>query len=207
MSDLDRRAHWQGVYRRKDATAVSWYRPHLDTSLQLIEATGVGRDAAVLDVGGGTSTLVDDLLQRGFTAITVLDVCESALTSARQRLADAAAVTWVTGDIVAADLPAAGFDIWHDRAALHFLVDEADRRRYARQLRHALAPGGHAIIATFAPDGPQECSGLPVRRYSVDDVLELLGHEFVVRRALAETHTTPSGNPQRFTYCWLQRET
>jgi ubiquinone/menaquinone biosynthesis C-methylase UbiE len=195
------------VYRAKLADEVSWFRPHLDTSMELIRATGAGRDARILDVGGGASTLVDDLLEAGFAAITVLDVSAAALAIARSRLGEAASrVHWIEGDITQVDLAPASVDVWHDRAALHFLVDEPDHLAYHRQLRRALAPGGHVILSTFAPDGPQQCSGLPVRRHDAADLQALAGDGFILRESRSELHRTPSGGTQAFIYCWLQRQ-
>lgn len=199
-----RAVHWQSVYRRKAAKELSWYSPHLEASLEMIEAMGVDRTARILDVGGGASTLVDDLLAAGFVAITVLDVSGEALAVARLRLGTAAgSVCWVEGDICDVELPAASIDIWHDRATLHFLTDENERRRYVRRLRRTLAPGGHAVLATFAPDGPRECSNLPVHRYDETALQELLGDGFLLRRTRTVSHRTPSNNEQRFTYCWF----
>lgn len=186
---------------------MSWYRPHLDTSLELIRATGAGPSARILDVGGGASTLVDDLLAVGFEAVSVLDVSADSLAAARRRLGSAArGVRWVLGDITQIRLEPASVDVWHDRAALHFLVDKGERRRYARALRRAVSPGGHAVLATFAPGGPQQCSNLPVRRHDAAALQALVGRGFHLRRACSEVHTTPSGSRQPFTYCWLQRE-
>lgn len=202
-----RAEHWQEVYRQKAANDVSWYRPHLEASLELIEATGVGRTARILDVGGGASTLVDDLLAGGFAAITVLDVSGEALGVARRRLgAAAASVDWVEGDISRIELLAAGVDVWHDRATLHFLTDADDRRRYVRQLQRTLVPGGHAILATFAPDGPPRCSNLPVLRYNETELQELLGSGFLLRQARTVSHRTPANNEQAFTYGWFSHE-
>jgi SAM-dependent methyltransferase len=197
-------SHWQQVYLSKRTDAVSWNRPHLERSLELIRASGVDRDARILDVGGGAATLVDDLLAAGFTAVSVLDVSAEALAIARRRLGDdAARVHWIEGDITRIELPPASVDIWHDRAALHFLI-EADRRRdYVRQLRHALAPGGHAILSTFAPDGPRRCSDLLVQCYDAQALQELLGDRFILRCAGVDLHRTPSGNTQPFTWCWF----
>jgi len=203
---MDRRDHWQRVYEEKDSEKVSWYRPHLDTSLEWIEAGGVPASARIIDVGGGAATLVDDLLERGFESITVLDVSAEALAVAKRRLGDrAAGATWIAGDVTEVDLGEASYDLWHDRAVLHFLTDEDDRRKYARALRRALAPSGHAILAAFAPHGPEKCSDLPVRRYDTADFVDLVGEGFTLRAETIETHVTPSGNEQPFAYCWLER--
>jgi SAM-dependent methyltransferase len=198
--------HWQGVYRTKPSDSLSWYRPHLDASLELIAATGAGSRARILDVGSGASTLVDDLLAAGYEDVSVLDVAGEALDLARRRLGAAAQrVSWIEADITRVDLQPGSVDVWHDRATLHFLIDEDDRRRYARTLRQALAPDGHLILATFAPGGPPQCSDLPVRQHQAADLQALVGSGFTLRRACTEVHKTPSGSRQPFTYCWLQR--
>lgn len=198
--------HWQGVYAGKASDAVSWYRPHLELSLQLLQAGGLSPASRVVDVGGGASTLVDDLLDHGVAAITVLDLSEAALAVSRERLGDrAAAVDWRVGDLLAAPLPAAGYDLWHDRAVLHFLADPADAARYAAQAARALAPGGHAVIGGFAPDGPERCSGLPVARRSAGDVAALLGDDFTLVEERREVHDTPWGAPQSFAWALLRR--
>ncbi len=157
--------HWETVYQTRAADAVSWYRPHLDTSLTLIERAMPDRGGALIDIGGGESTLVDDLLARGYRELTVLDISAAAIAVARQRLGDAAAhVTWLASDIMQADLPAQHFGLWHDRALFHFLTAAEQRAAYVRRLLHALKPGGHAIIATFGPQGPAKCSGLDTVR-------------------------------------------
>lgn len=194
--------HWENVYASKPATAVSWYQPHAALSVDMIQRIGLGLDAAVIDIGGGASTLVDDLAGCGYGDLTVLDLSGEALAIARRRLGSrGAAVRWLEADVTAAALPTARFDIWHDRAVFHFLTDEADRRAYVRQVMRAVKPGGHVIVATFSPDGPAECSGLPVVRYDADTLhgefgpaFQLVGHE-------DEAHTTPAGRVQHFVYC------
>ncbi|MCE5232082.1 MAG: class I SAM-dependent methyltransferase [Mizugakiibacter sp.] len=202
----ERTEHWQQVYATKGSDAVSWYRPHLDTSLRLLERAGLGAGSRLIDVGGGASTLVDDLLARGLTAVTVLDIAKSALDAARQRLgARAEAVTWLAGDVTRVALPAAAYDLWHDRAVLHFLVDPADVTAYVAQVRRALAPGGHAVIGGFAGDGPERCSGLPVARRDAADIAALLGAGFELLHAEREAHVTPWGAPQAFAYALLRK--
>lgn len=201
-----RGGHWQDVYTGKASDAVSWYRPHLEVSLALLQAGGLSPASRVIDVGGGASTLVDDLLDRGVAAVTVLDLSAAALAVSRGRLgARAAAVDWRVGDLLGADLPAGGYDLWHDRAVLHFLVDPADAARYAAQAAHALAPGGYAVIGGFAPDGPEKCSGLPVARRSAGDVAALLGAPFDLVAQRHEVHDTPRGTPQSFAWALLRR--
>ncbi len=196
----DSSAHWQAVYRRNPPTAVSWFEPIPRRSLDLILATGLEPDDPVLDVGGGASTLADHLLDRGFTDLTVLDIAPAALEAAKSRLgARADRVTWVAGDVLSFR-PARRYALWHDRAVLHFLTEASSRDRYLDVLRSALRPAGHAVLATFGPEGPTRCSGLPVHRYSADEVDALLGPGFLRRESLLETHRTPTGTEQQFLY-------
>jgi SAM-dependent methyltransferase len=197
--------HWEGVYERKGADEVSWYRPHLERSLAFLQNAGVPRDAAIIDVGGGTSTLVDDLLARGYGNVTVLDISAKAIDVARTRLgARAAEVTWLVGDITTLPLPAHAYDFWHDRAVFHFLRDEAERQRYVAAVKHALKPAGHIVVATFGPEGPERCSGLEVVRYSPDGLHAEFGGEFQKVASTTETHTTPWGTEQQFVYCYCR---
>lgn len=194
--------HWDEVYATKPAQAVSWYQPHAALSLELIRRTGAGRDAAIIDVGGGASTLVDDLLADGYRDLTVLDLSAAALDVARRRLGrTAGAVRWLDGDVTAAALPARRFDVWHDRAVFHFLTEAAQRRAYVEQVMRAVKPGGHVIVATFAPDGPLQCSGLPVMRYSADSLHDEFGTAFELVEHRDESHLTPAGKVQHFIYC------
>ncbi len=194
--------HWQGVYTRKSPEQVSWYRAHLDQSLATIAALQLGKDAAILDVGGGAATLVDDLLARGFHNVTVLDIAEASLNTVKQRLgAGAAQVRWIVGDITQVELPEHAYDFWHDRAVFHFLTDPQDRARYVAAVRRAVRPGGHVLVATFGPDGPQQCSGLDVCRYDADGLHSEFGSEFQRLDALTEVHATPWGSAQQFVYC------
>ncbi len=198
----DKQQHWETVYRTKAADAVSWYRPHLDASLALIGRIAPDHATAVLDVGGGASTLVDDLLARGYRDLSVLDISTEALGVAQTRLGAAAdAVTWLAADLLDAPLQKARYDLWHDRALFHFLTSAEHRARYVRQLIHALKPGGHVLIATFAPQGPQQCSGLDVARYDAASLLQALGPAFESVDNMHELHHTPSGVMQPFTYC------
>jgi SAM-dependent methyltransferase len=204
--DTDRQAHWQAVYTRKDPGALSWYRPHLEVSLALLEAAGLSAGARLIDVGGGAATLVDDLLERGLRALTVLDVSGRALALAQARLGPrAASVHWLEQDVLRAALPVGGFEFWHDRAVLHFLTDPADAARYVQVCASALVPGGHALIGGFAPDGPERCSGLPVVRRSSEQIAALFGAAFSLVRTHAERHRTPSGAEQSFAYALLRR--
>jgi SAM-dependent methyltransferase len=195
-------AHWDQVYRTKQTDTVSWFRPHLETSLAMIRQTGVAADAPIIDVGGGASTLADDLLAAGYSDVTVLDLSEAALDAARSRLgSNAARVLWLADDATTATLPPSHFQVWHDRAVFHFLTEPADRRRYVEQVRRALAPGGHVVIATFAPEGPQRCSGLATARYDADALHAEFGAEFRLLERRQERHRTPAGVEQEFIYC------
>lgn len=207
---MNRREHWERVYLEKEPEAVSWYTPRLATSIELIDALGPGPGTRVIDVGGGASTLPDHLLDLGAGAITVLDLSAAALARSRARLGRRAdRVTWIEADIRAADLPEAAYDIWHDRAAFHFLTDANDRARYAAVLHHALAPGGQVVLATFALDGPERCSGLPVQRYDAPAMAAALGLEgrvaFEVVDERHEVHTTPWASTQAFQFAVLRR--
>ena len=199
--NLERKAHWEKIYREKNEDQTSWFQPSPETSLALIEATGEMPQAPLIDVGGGTSRLVDHLLETGWQDLTVLDISGAALETTRRRLGERAErVRWLEGDLLESKLPGP-WRIWHDRAVFHFLVEPADRKRYLAQLSTNLAPGGHCIIATFAPGGPEACSGLPVQRYSPEALAETLGPEFHLEQSLGEQHHTPAGKVQSFVYC------
>lgn len=203
---MDRKSHWEQIYGSREPTDVSWYQPRLLRSLELVLACGLSLDARIIDVGGGAATLVDDLLTLGFHRLTVLDISGAAIARARERLgARAEAVQWIEADVTHATLPAAAFDLWHDRAVFHFLTDAADRLRYRERLATALAPGGHAVIATFGPQGPERCSGLEIVRYDVPALAEALGDAFVPVESRTETHYTPAGKPQQFVYGVFRR--
>jgi 2-polyprenyl-3-methyl-5-hydroxy-6-metoxy-1,4-benzoquinol methylase len=200
-------AHWEKVYSTKTANAVSWYQPHADESLQLIRQTGLPRDAALIDVGGGASTLVDDLLAAGYSDLRVLDLSEAALNTARQRLGPQASaqVNWRVGDITETLLPSHAYDLWHDRAVFHFLTEPAQRHAYVAAVMHSVKPGGHVIVATFAEDGPTQCSGLPVMRYSADALHGEFGDAFTLLHHHKESHPTPMGTQQQFVYCYCRK--
>lgn len=198
--------HWDAIYRSKAPDQLSWYQPHLATSLRLIEAGAPERDTAIIDVGGGEATLVDDLLARGYRDLTVLDISPEALEVAKRRLGDAAErVTWRVADITRDALPAGRYALWHDRAVFHFLVTPEQRAAYVRQLRNSLIPGGQLVIATFGPEGPTRCSGLDVVRYDVDTLAAQLGPDFELVSHQLETHHTPNGKPQTFLYAHFRR--
>ena len=201
----DRQAHWQGVYQTKEETAVSWFQEVPETSVRLIRAADMGPDARIIDVGGGASRLVDALIEVGFTRVAVLDIAEAALAKTRNRLGERAArVQWLAADITRWTQPGQ-FDIWHDRAVFHFLTEPSDRAAYASVMAEAVATGGQAIIATFAVDGPEMCSGLPVRRYDADNLAAQFAPHFRMLDHETESHRTPSGKLQRFQFCRLAR--
>jgi SAM-dependent methyltransferase len=198
--------HWEKVYTSKATNAVSWFQPHADTSVGLIKATGAALDASIIDVGGGASTLVDDLLALGYTNLTVLDLSAAALAAAHQRLGGkASGVRWIEADITRANLPDREFDIWHDRAVFHFLTSPEERAAYVQAVFRAVKPGGHVIVATFAEDGPNQCSGLPVMRYRPDELHAEFGEAFTLLKHEKEAHHTPSGTVQQFVYCYCRR--
>lgn len=195
--------HWDQVYTGRAGDTLSWYQPHAERSLEWIERSGFGPGASVIDIGGGASTLADDLLARGYSDLWVLDLSAAALAAARERLGTTKAghVRWVEADVTQAVLPTGCFDIWHDRAVFHFLTSQADRAAYVAQVRATLKPGGQVIIATFAEDGPEQCSGLPVMRYDVASLQARFGDAFELLDSDREEHRTPAGRLQRFLYC------
>ena len=203
---IDRRTHWQNVYRTKRVDAVSWYQPHLNVSLQLLAEAGLSARSRVIDVGAGASTLVDDLLDQGLRNVSVVDVSAEALALARGRLGERAhLVTWYAADVLELAFPCGSFDFWHDRAVLHFLTDPEDVARYVHIAANALAADGHAVIAGFAPDGPDRCSGLPVAQRSAPDIAALFAPAFTLVRERTEQHRTPGGSDQSFSYALLRR--
>jgi SAM-dependent methyltransferase len=202
---MQARDHWDSVYERKEPFQLSWYRPHLEYSLRVIDEAGLGPGSAILDVGGGASTLADDLLDRGYQDISVLDVSSKAIESARARLGDRASdVRWLVADITQADLPPQAYDFWHDRAVFHFLRDKEQRDRYVAAIRRSLKPGGHVLVATFGPEGPAQCSGLDVVRYGLDELHLEFGGAFQRVASSTEIHTTPWGARQQFVYCYCR---
>ncbi len=205
MTDTDHRAHWQNVYQTKGEQQVSWSQPSPEPSLSLIEKFAPGPSASIVDIGGGASRLVDALHERGYQHITVLDLSEAALQSAKDRLGtNATSVQWVAAD-VAKWQPSQAFDIWHDRAAFHFLVEPRDRDAYIARLRQGVKSGGHAIIATFALDGPEKCSGLPVQRYDHAALGKALGPAFALAHHQPHRHVTPWGVSQSFQFSVFER--
>jgi hypothetical protein len=208
MSDTtqDKTAHWQAVYRTKQSRDVSWFTPRLSVSLELLQRAGMNTESRIIDIGAGASTLVDDLLDSGLRHITALDISEASLAVVRQRLgARAARVEWRVADAARMDLPAQSYDLWHDRAALHFLVDAADAAAYVTSASAAIVDGGFAVIGGFAADGPERCSGLPVARRDAEDIAHLFGSEFALIHSHREEHVTPWGAPQSFAYALLRK--
>lgn len=200
-----RQEHWEAVFREKAAEEVSWFQEAPELSVALIEAADPEHRGRVLDIGGGDSRLVDALLKRGWRDVTVLDISEAALSRARERLGNPGAdVTWVVADVTGWQPPRT-YDVVHDRAVFHFLVDSADRLAYRRMLERAVRPGGHAVIATFALEGPEQCSGLPVARYDAGGLAREVGEGFELERSAQETHVTPWGGEQPFTFVLLRR--
>jgi len=205
MSEPDREKHWQNVYQTRGEREVSWSQPSPEPSLGLIEKFARATSAAVVDIGGGASRLVDALRERGYSHLTVLDLSEAALQRAKARLGgDAASVQWVAADVTTWQPPQA-FDIWHDRAAFHFLVDASDREAYLARLQQGVKSGGHAIIATFAPDGPEKCSGLPVQRYDHVELGKALGSVLELVHHQPHHHVTPWGAAQSFQFSVFRR--
>ncbi|MDQ2839543.1 MAG: class I SAM-dependent methyltransferase [Acidobacteriota bacterium] len=205
---MDVQQHWEKVYGTKPPDEVSWFRPHLETSLALIER--VARDnpsASIIDVGGGASTLVDDLIERGYLNITVLDISEAALDVVQKRLGKVAeSVRWLRADVAQSSLPARSFDVWHDRAVFHFLTTPEERLAYVRNVASAVKPGGHVIVSTFGPEGPTRCSGLDVMRYDAESLHREFGTHFRLVESSKELHDTPFGTTQQFLYCYCTLE-
>jgi SAM-dependent methyltransferase len=204
MKDLSRSAHWETVYATKRDTEVSWFQDIPAPSLELIDLARPTSQSAIVDIGGGASHLVDHLVARGFDHVTVLDLSEAALAAAKTRIGDNANVRWVVADVTNWN-PAQAYDIWHDRAAFHFLTERGDRAAYVTRLKQALKPGGHAVIGTFALDGPERCSGLAVQRYDAASLAAELGTGFTLVDARRHEHSTPWGAIQRFQFCVFRR--
>lgn len=201
----DRTTHWQNVYAAKGEAEVSWFQNSPAISLEMIRAANPDRNAAIIDIGGGASRLVDALLQDGYRDLAVLDLSANALDVVKRRIGTAAStVDWIVADVTIWQ-PAKTYDVWHDRAAFHFLTDPWDRAAYVERLRSAIAAGGHVIIATFAPDGPEKCSGLPVERHDSASLSGELGPEFELVEARSEMHQTPWHSTQAFQFSRFRR--
>ena len=204
---MDTKSHWDKVYTTKAPDAVSWYREHLETSLALIERAADARSPSIIDVGGGESTLVDDLLLRGYTNITILDISQAAIDVTKSRLGLAAEqVHWLVADITKVELEPRAYDVWHDRAVFHFLTAPEQRTAYVRQVARSVKPGGHVIVSAFGPEGPTKCSGLEVMRYDADSLHREFGTRFRLVESSTESHHTPSETTQQFLYCYCRVE-
>ncbi|HEV2174740.1 MAG TPA: class I SAM-dependent methyltransferase [Nitrospira sp.] len=199
---MNSQSHWERIYAENAPDEVSWYRPHLEKSLSLIERVAPGKSAAIIDVGGGESTSVDDLLARGYENTTVLDISQSAIDASRKRLGwESKRISWLVADITRVELHASAYDVWHDRAVFHFLTAETDRVAYVRQVARAVRPGGHVIVSTFGPKGPTKCSGLEVVRYDAESLHREFGRHFRLLESSEEWHQTPFGTVQQFLCC------
>lgn len=197
--------HWESIYGTKAPDAVSWYRPHLDVSLGLIERAVPDRSASILDVGGGESTLGEDLVRGGYRHVAVVDISWTALRVSSQRdTSGRAPIGWVCADVTRLPFAQASFDVWHDRAVFHFLTAPEDRSAYVEQVVRTVRPGGHVIVSTFGPEGPERCSGLPVVRYDADRLHAQFGGRFQLVERATEAHVTPWGAPQQFIYCYCR---
>jgi SAM-dependent methyltransferase len=204
-NNMDAGSHWEKIYRTKAPDAVSWYRRHLDRSLALIESASPARTACIIDIGGGESTLVDDLLARGYHSLTILDVSQTALDITKARLGEPGKrIHWICADVTQADLSAHAFDVWHDRAVFHFLTAQEQRNAYVHLAARAVRPGGHVIVSTFGPEGPTKCSGLDVARYDAESLHGEFGERFKLIDSFQELHQTPFGTTQQFLYCYCR---
>ena len=203
---MDIKTYWEHIYETKAPTRVSWYQEHAELSLQYIRNSGIQKTGHIIDIGGGASTLVDDLIADGFQHISILDISGTALELAVQRLGTKAYhVNWIEVDVTQADLPYQAYDVWHDRAVFHFLTEPMDRQRYIEKVRYAVRPTGHVIVATFATDGPDHCSGLEVTRYDPEGLHDEFGTGFELVDSAHETHHTPFGIEQKFMYCYCRK--
>jgi SAM-dependent methyltransferase len=204
---MNLKTHWDTIYGKKAPDAVSWYRPHLETSLELIERVAAGRSASIIDVGGGESTLVDDLLAEGYSDLSVLDISQVAVDKTKERLGLASdGVRWLVGDVTTVRLEASAYEVWHDRAVFHFLASDEERMAYVAQVASAVRSGGHVIVSTFGPEGPTQCSGLDVVRYDADSLHDQFGVRFHLLGSSKELHETPFGTVQQFLYCLCRVE-
>lgn len=203
---MSSKQHWDSVYGTKSSESVSWYQEYPQKSLQFIRETKAPVSARVIDVGGGDSRLVDELLQYGYTALTVLDISRIALTNTQQRLGPASQhINWIASNMLHAELPYQYYNIWHDRAAFHFLTTPSQRRAYIEKAFDAIAPGGHLFIATFADDGPERCSGLPVVRYNKTTLSAEFAGAFKPVKYADDEHVTPTGSIQKFLYAYFRK--
>jgi len=204
---MDAKTHWEKVYKTKKPESVSWYRAHLETSLALIERAARSPSASIIDIGAGESTLVDDLLARGYENITVFDISETALDVTKKRLGPLAQQSeWIVADVTQVELPPSAYDVWHDRAVFHFLTSIEQRAAYVRNVAKAVRAGGHVIVSTFGPEGPTKCSGLQVSRYDAASLHGEFGPRFRLVESSQELHRTPFGTTQQFLYCYCRVE-
>ena len=203
---MQTKEHWENVYTTKATDSVSWFQEHAETSLKLIQSTHVAKSASIIDIGGGASTLVDDLLSNGYSKLSVLDLSSAALEVSKERIGPAAEnVNWFVADITKVNFPEHEFDVWHDRAVFHFLTEPEDRLAYVKNVLRSVKPKGHIIISTFAEDGPTKCSGLPVMRYSAESLNAELGESFLLKSQFNETHSTPFGTTQNFKFFHFEK--
>jgi len=204
---MDTKEHWEEIYKSRSSDKVSWFAPHLNLSLELILNSTTSKDSKIIDVGGGASTLADDLINKGYENITILDISGDALKVSRKRLGVLSnSATWLEGNITEIKLPGQFYDLWHDRAVFHFLTSSQDRKKYVRNLNVSLKPKGTVIIATFSLKGPEKCSGLDVIRYDPETLQAELGKNYRLIKSKEEPHQTPSGTNQEFIYCMFKRE-
>jgi len=198
--------HWEGIYSTKSVNQVGWYAPHLETSMKWIADLNLAAGDPIIDVGGGASTLIDDLLQLGHRKLTFLDLSERAIQLTKERLGKpSSAITWLCGDITEVELPSKYYCLWHDRAVFHFLIEPEVQQKYRDSILQALKIGGYFLIGAFSLDAPPQCSGLPVQRYTSEILCKTFGKDFVLRRHQSEIHNTPSGVEQEYVYCLFQR--
>ena len=204
---VDPKLHWENIYKTRSSKDVSWYQPHLKKSFDLILELGLSKDAEIIDVGGGASTLADELLSKGFSNITVLDISREALEVSKKRLADKAhTIQWLEADITTVELKPSHYSLWHDRAVFHFLTKSEDRQKYVGTLQNTVKSQGHVLIATFGPNGPLKCSGLEIVRYSVENLKKELGEIFELEKYFTEIHKTPFDTTQEFLYYLFRKQ-
>jgi 2-polyprenyl-3-methyl-5-hydroxy-6-metoxy-1,4-benzoquinol methylase len=204
---MDAKTHWEKVYTTREPETVSWYRAHLETSVALVQRAAHSRSASIIDIGAGESTLVDDLIAKGYENLTVLDISETGLDVTKKRLGPLAEQTkWIVADITQVELEPLAYDVWHDRAVFHFLTSMEQRASYVRNVMKAVKPGGHVIVSTFGPEGPTKCSELDVMRYDAESLHGEFGSHFRLVESSKELHRTPFGKTQQFLYCYCRVE-
>ena len=206
MESLGRKQHWEFIYENRQPDEVSWYQPVPETSLEFIKKSKLTKKAAIIDVGGGESFLIDELLEGGFRNVTLLDISDAAIRHARQRVGDAAKqVNWLVTDILEFE-PEELYDFWHDRATFHFLTGEPEIRQYQELVNKAVKPGGYLVIATFSESGPKRCSGLEIHQYSENAIINLFSEKFNVLECKREDHITPYNTVQNFLFCFFRKK-